>query len=65
MNDKSQVDFHKDKVILLTCDVDATEGGYYAACLQCPWTSGIRDSKELAKKAYWRHIGYIMNRLGE
>lgn len=62
MNDPSQTEYHKVNVVFL---ITNTEDGYQAACPHCPWTSGIRQTKELAMKAYYRHLGYIMNKLGE
>lgn len=65
MNDPSQIDLHKGNILLLYCYIDQTEEGYHGRCPRCPWTSGIRQTKELAMKAYYRHLGYIMNKLGE
>lgn len=65
MNDPSQTQYHKEKVALLDCEIDHINGGYQALCPRCPWTSGIKEIEELAKKTYYRHIAYIMNKLGE
>lgn len=65
MNDPSQFEYHKEKIALLNCEINQTEEGYQSACPRCPWTSGIKESKELCMKAYYRHLAYVLNRLGE
>lgn len=54
----------RKKVILLDCEIKHTEDGFQATCPHCPWTSDIRETKEWCVKAYYRHIAYIMNKLG-
>lgn len=65
MNDKSQIDCHKEKVILLDCPINQTEEGYQASFPRCHWTSGVRETKEQTMRAYYRHLAYIMTRLGD
>lgn len=59
MNDPSQIEYHKEKPLLLECDINQTEEGYQARCPTCPWTSGVRDLKTSANLSYYRHIDYI------
>lgn len=63
MNDK--IALHKEKVIILNCEINKTEDGYQSVCPHCSWISEIRETKAWVMKAYYRHIAYIMNRLGE
>ncbi len=65
MNDLSQVDLHKRLIFLIYCYIDATDDGFSGRCPNCHWTSGIRETKEQIFKAYYRHLAYILNKLGE
>lgn len=69
MNYPNLVDYHikhykKVKFIPLECLINETEEGFQSECSCCPWTSGIRETKEWVTGAYYRHLAYILNRMG-